>query len=88
MIALLAGYAVYGNIQINKIPSLSFDEAFEYTLKDNENAVITVGVIQDGVSSYTVYGENGVKLSATEHIYEVGSITKTFTAALARKKLS
>lgn len=84
----VGGIAIYGKYQIGKIPELSFMEALKYTTKDNTDAVITVGIINDGESSFKVYGENGKELSAELHTYEIGSITKTFTAALINKAIS
>ena len=81
----VGGFTIYGNNQMKKIPGLTFTEALNVTLKDNKNAVITVGVIQDGLSSFTVYGKDGAELPHEEHIYEIGSLTKTFTAALIEK---
>lgn len=78
---------IYVKHQMSKIPKLSFQEALEYTTKDNPNALIAVGIIKDGQMSYRVYGENGKELSATLSIYEIGSITKTFTAALINKAM-
>lgn len=79
---------IYGKYQISKIPELTFMEALEYTTKDNADAVITVGIIKDGEGSYMVYGENGKELSAEPYIYEIGSLTKTFTAALINKAIT
>ncbi len=76
------GLKFYSKKQMEKIPDLSFMDALEYTTKGNKDAVITVGIIKDGEMSYTVYGENGKILSDDLHIYEIGSLTKTFTAAL------
>lgn len=88
-IALTAGgIAIYGKYQISKIPELTFMEALKYTTKDNIDVVITVGIIKDGQLSYKVYGENGKELSAELHTYEIGSVTKTFTAALINKAIS
>jgi len=78
---------IYGKYQMNKIPGLTFTEALAYTTKDNPNAVITVGIIKDGQLSYKVYGENGQELPAELHTYEIGSLTKTFTAALINKAI-
>lgn len=80
--AVLSAYSKY---QISKVPELSFQEALEYTTKDNANAVITVGIIKNGNTSYIVYGENGKELSKELHTYEIGSLTKTFTAAMVSK---
>lgn len=84
----LGGFSIYGNAQMAKLPSLTFKEALEYTTKNDPDAVITVGIIKDGQSSYKVYGNNGKELPAVPHTYEIGSLTKTFTAALISKAIS
>lgn len=81
----IGGMMIYGKYQISKIPGLTFTEALAYTTKDNPDAVITVGIIKDKESSFKVYGENGMELPAELHTYEIGSLTKTFTAALINK---
>ncbi len=86
-VAGLFAFSAYGHRQMQKIPGLSFEEALAYTLQDNADAVITVGVIRDGELSYTVYGEDARELPPTEHIYEIGSVTKTFTATLVAKAI-
>jgi len=73
---------------MRKIPELTFREALEYTTKNTSNAVITIGIIKDGDASYKVYGEGGRELAAELHTYEIGSITKTLTAALINKAIS
>ncbi len=77
----------YGRRQMQKIPGLTFAEALAYTTEGNADAVITVGILREGESSYKVYGEDARELPPTEHVYEIGSATKTFTAALAAKAI-
>lgn len=84
-VLVLGGLAIYGGCQISKLPELTFNEALKYTTQNNPDAVITVGIIKDGQMSYQVYGKNGKELSAELHTYEIGSLTKTFTAALINK---
>ena len=84
---IFGGIMIYGRYQMSKIPQLSFQEVLDYTTGNNADAVITVGIIKDGQISYTVYGENGKELSPELHIYEIGSLTKTFTAALINKAI-
>lgn len=72
---------------MSKIPKLSFQEILEYTTKDNADAVITVGIVKDGQISYKVYGKNGKELPAELHTYEIGSLTKIFTATLISKAI-
>ena len=81
----VGGFAIHGGQQMSKLPELTFSEALAYTTRNNPDAVITVGVIKDGQTSYKVYGENGEELPTEPHTYEIGSLTKTFTAALISK---
>ena len=81
----VGGFAIYGGQQMSKLPELTFNEALAYTTKNNPDAVITVGIIKDGQISYKVYGKNGEELPTEPHTYEIGSLTKTFTAALINK---
>ncbi len=87
-IALAAvGITLFSKYQMSKIPELSFGDALQYTTKNNEQAIITVGIIKNGESYFTVYGNNGVELPRELHTYEIGSITKTFTASLISKAI-
>lgn len=84
----LGGLAVYWKHQMNRIPGLSFEECLRYATKDNADALIAVGYTKDGEDACTVFGENGRELeSEGAHIYEIGSVTKTFTAALIHKAI-
>lgn len=71
--------------QMKKIPAMTSNEIINYTTSGKENAVITVGIIKDGQVTYTVYGEDGKVLPDQLHTYEIGSLTKTFTAAMICK---
>ena len=88
IVAGIGGYAVYGSQMMNKLAGMTFEEMLAYTTKDNKDALITVGVIWDGKLSYDVYGENSQKLPQAEHDYEIGSVTKTFTASLLCRAIS
>ena len=84
----IGGYAIYGSYKLHQLSTMTFDEMMAYTTKDNKDALTTVGIIKDGEITYDVYGQNGMKLSPAEHIYEIGSITKTFTTSLLSKAIS
>jgi len=88
ILAGIGGFFAFTSYSISRIPKMSFDDMLAFTTKNNENSVITVGIIQNEKASYTVYGENGTILPHNEHIYEIGSITKTFTASLLFKAIS
>ncbi|NLJ64253.1 MAG: beta-lactamase family protein [Christensenellaceae bacterium] len=85
---VLGGLALYGRYNMRKIPHLSFMDTLEYTTKGNSEAKITVGIIKDGKPSYKVYGENAQELPAKLHTYEIGSVTKTLTAAIVNSAIT
>lgn len=80
--AAVGGTLLYLSAQLDKVPAMTALETLAYTTKGREDAVITAGTIKDGVCSYTVYGEDARELPHERHVYEIGSLTKTFTAAL------
>lgn len=80
-------FALIISYRMSLIPSMSFNEMLAYTTKNNEKAIITVGIIKDGELNFTVYGENATILPNHEYIYEIGSVTKTFTTSLLSKAL-
>lgn len=84
----IGGYSIYGSYKINQLSTMTFKDMLDYTTKDNNDAVITVGIIQDGKMTYDVYGENSTVVSPIEYTYEIGSITKTFTTSLLCKAIS
>lgn len=82
---VIMSIAAYGKYKMSLIPQMTSEEILEYTLKDNETGIITVGIIKDGNTSYSVYGKDGKKLDNALHTYEIGSLTKTVTASLVNK---
>ena len=86
-VLVLGGLMIYGKIQMGKVPGLTFEDALNYTTQGKPDARITVGIIKDGQASFTVYGENGQVLPAEIHTYEIGSLTKTMTAALVSRAI-
>lgn len=92
-VILVAGIAVtalmlYSRSQMQKIPAMSFEDCLAYTLGGSGDGVITVGIIRNGEASYTVYGKDGEALPDELHTYEIGSLTKTFTAALVQRAVT
>lgn len=82
---IIALIIAFGKYQMSLIPQMSSEEILDYTLKDNDNGVITVGIIKNGSASYTVYGKDGKQLVNALHTYEIGSLAKTVTASLVNK---
>lgn len=90
VLIIIIGISIFWSViscRMGQIPLMTFDEMMGYTTKDNEDAIITVGIIKGDEMSYTVYGNNGSILPSEEHIYEIGSITKTFTTSLLSKAI-
>jgi CubicO group peptidase (beta-lactamase class C family) len=87
-VVLFSLHACASVLSLEDIVKMSGKEMIEHNTKGIKKAVITVGVVQGGQMSYKVYGENGRELSHEEHIYEIGSITKTFTTSLFSKAVS
>jgi CubicO group peptidase (beta-lactamase class C family) len=77
----------FNDYRINKVTKMTFEEMLLYTTRNNEKALIAVGIIKNGESNYVLYGESGTTLPPAKHIYEIGSITKTFTASLLYKAI-
>ena len=46
-----AGVFIFMKKQMAKIPSMTAKECLDYTLKDKEDAIITIGIIKDGHTS-------------------------------------
>jgi CubicO group peptidase (beta-lactamase class C family) len=79
------GVITFINYQMSLIPKMSYMDMINYTTKDQKDIQLAVGIMQDGVIEVFVYGENGALISNEGTTYEIGSLTKTFTAALLCK---
>lgn len=88
LLAGFGGYCLYGTVRMNALSEMSFEDMLAYTTKNQKDAIITVGIVQNGKATFNVYGENSTLLPPIEHIYEIGSITKTFTTTLLCKAIS
>lgn len=56
---------------------------------NNKNPVrVSVGVIRNGKTTLTLYGDNGTVLPFVNHDYEIGSITKTVVGSILCKAIS
>jgi len=80
--------AIHGHYRINKMSKMSFNELLLNALDNNEKTIITIGIIQNEEENITLYGKNCEILPQFDHIYEIGSITKTFTVSLLFKAIN
>ncbi len=67
---------------LTRTADMPFDKLLGEALSGKEDACVTVGVLKDGQMAYEVYGKDGKRLERAEYRYEIGSVTKTMTAAL------
>lgn len=70
------------------IPSEKAEKLIKKYCGDKPNVTLTVGVLKNGEKTYLTYNGNGELISSDgdgKRLYEIGSITKTFTAALFSK---
>jgi len=61
---------------------LNFEQCLNYTTKDTPDAKVGVIVVKNGAANISFYGNNGGRLPYDSYEYEIGSLTKTITAAL------
>lgn len=59
----------------------SYDAISKYAQNKN-NLCLAIAVIKGDKSDYKIYGQDGVALDNTDYIYEIGSVTKTFTGLI------
>jgi len=84
IIIVVIGLAVFSlSLFFNKTTS---GEVLDMIVADNENAVISVGLWEDGAEKKYIYTKDGMQDFAT-HKYQVGSVTKTFTGAMLAKEV-
>jgi len=72
---------------LTRTVDMSFNELVQEALTGKRDACVTVGVLKGGQTSYEVYGKGAERLEQTEYRYEIGSITKTMTAALTAQAI-
>jgi len=56
--------------------------------KDKSHIRFTIGTYHDGKIDRYLFGSDGIELPFEKHVYEIGSITKTFTSTLIAKAIA
>ena len=69
----------------NPVPSMSFEQSLAYTTKDMPEAKVGVVVLENGAANISFYGNNGERIPYDVYDFEIGSLTKTITAALVMR---
>ena len=73
---------IYKN-KMKEISQYTFNQIIDYTLNNNENTIISIAIYNENAITYNVYGAE----YNLNYDYEIGSITKTFTAMLVSKAI-
>ena len=82
------GIQIYSTQKLlGRVKNMPFEELLNEALMGKEDAVVTIGVVKDGQTTYSVYGADAKELAQTEYLYEIGSVTKTMTAALIARAI-
>ena len=66
----------------NPVPHMTFEQCLAYTTKDTPDAKIGVIVLKNGAANISFYGNNAGRIPYDGYEFEIGSLTKTITAAL------
>ena len=73
---------IYKN-KMKEISQYTSSQMIDYTLNNNENTIISIAIYNENAITYNVYGAE----YNLNYDYEIGSITKTFTAMLVSKAI-
>ena len=84
---LVIGFFLYTGKQLKKIPGMTAEQCLQYTLSGKAEGRMTVALLKGGEITYHMYGENGNEIPLEPIQYEIGSLTKTMTAALIQKEI-
>lgn len=87
ILVLAATAFIYMQYKINGLSEMTFNEMIAYATEGNAEAVIAVGIVKDGKTDITFYGEDGMILEDKGYEFEIGSITKTFTTSLLCRQI-
>jgi CubicO group peptidase (beta-lactamase class C family) len=85
IILAVAGYFAFRTPKESPVPGMTFEECLAYTTAETPEAKIGVVVLQNGIANITFYGNNAQVIPHDAYEFEIGSLTKTFTAALVTR---
>lgn len=82
---LLVITILYNLYAANKENSI-YSSIKKYT-KNKKELKLTIGIFKEGKTNFKVFGTDGKNLEKLEYDYEIGSISKTFTASILCKAI-
>lgn len=66
----------------NPVTNMNYQDCLSYTTKDTPEAKVGIVVLQNGTANISFYGNNAGQIPYDAYEFEIGSLTKTITAAL------
>lgn len=87
VVVIVIGFQIFIKIQMAKIPGMSSQDVLMEMTRGNDEAAITIATIKDGKVDWHVWGKDNKELEKQKHIYEIGSVSKTFVGAMTAKAI-
>ncbi|HAS73413.1 MAG TPA: hypothetical protein DCS67_04655 [Clostridiales bacterium UBA8960] len=84
----VSGFLMVMNYKINQLSAMTSLEMIAYTNAGRDDSVTSIGIISGDKVTMMVYGKDGKLMDDFSTVYEIGSLTKTFTGALLCKAQS
>jgi CubicO group peptidase (beta-lactamase class C family) len=87
---IVSDKAIVSDNKKQSVLDLEVDSLVKNYMSDPANAGLSIGIIQNGLTFFYHYGETKketAKLPTNTSIYEIGSVTKTFTGILLAKAI-
>ena len=88
VIGAIAAFLFFNAPKENPVENMTFEQCLAYTTADMPNAKVGVVVLQNGQANISFYGSNAERIPYDTYEFEIGSLTKTITAALIMRAVS
>jgi CubicO group peptidase (beta-lactamase class C family) len=83
--AIVIAFFLLRSPKENPVMKMSFQECLAYTTKDTPEAKVGIVMLQNGAANISFYGDNAGQIPYDAYEFEIGSLTKTITAALVMR---
>ncbi|MBB6215349.1 CubicO group peptidase (beta-lactamase class C family) [Anaerosolibacter carboniphilus] len=87
-VALLFNNSSKDRFETSQNNDASISSMIETYTKGKNDVKLTIGVLKSDKTNYKVFGADSKELEPVEYEYEIGSISKTFTAAMLCKAIA
>jgi CubicO group peptidase (beta-lactamase class C family) len=88
LLVIIGIYFVINSHRKNIISFMTSIQMIEEYINSNKDVLLTAGIIYEGKKYIITFNANGRSLDDNSYIYEIGSVTKTFTISLLCKEVN